>query len=986
MPIDLPDPRLPLSLQPQGPIHWAFQTQAVRTPQACAVVSRHQQCTYRELEEISNRLASYLGQSGIGPGHSVVLYAGRNPALIYAMLGVLKSGAAFFVADAAYPPARVLDCIQMARPALLLICGDVALPDELITAIGSERALAHVRLPADKTACIEAFRTYEITAAKTVPDPGAPAYFGFTSGSTGRPKGIVATHRPLVHFLEWHAKQHGFTHNDRFSLLSGLSHDPALRDIFTPLSIGAALHIPDQDIIFDPYQLTRWLTEQAITVVHLTPALGQIICAGAQGFAPLNQIRSFFWGGDVLNSKLSHATRMVAPNARQVSFYGATETPQAMSYFEIDSVAELETYPLGRGIDNVQLLIMPELGRLGEVGELGEIVIRTPYLSQGYLNDADQTRQRFIVNPFTKNPHDRCYKTGDLGTFLPDGTVLFGGRSDHQVKIRGFRVELDEVRARIEQQAGIARAVVLAKELANESKALVAYYTCDSGRVVPSSEVLASIRQLLPQYMVPSFVTRLDSFPLLPNGKIDLLSLPAPGQARERPAEESVTPMTARERKLAELWRSILGVENVGAHESFLDLGGDSLSAIGLLVSMRRLGISESIARGVLQGKTIAEIVRDEERGGAAFSTPAPLSVPARTSLQVNCLRGILVVTVVAGHWLPGLLKRLPSKMEVVQEILDPIFNIATPGFAFVFGISLGYFYYSKYGLNRARIRRMLNLGLYLVGASVLLEDALSLAVEATRGQVVTINTFWEGMFGSLLYYFLALATAPIWFRIIKLFRSEVAACLGLIIVFYLMHRGCEVLLLEREQTGFLQLCRLMLVAKYAYFNMSIGALGGVALGIYLFHRRETAGLIARLLLWGSFLVLAGLALLYVDRGSFAALADGDNMGLWRWPVYTGAVLLLASGLSALINSYERLPASVRTFVNLMGVLGQCSLIIYVLHSVVLRVKVLLVTTGLPDPIALALPLFSFLVCCGFIMNKIYRLYYGALITRAGQA
>jgi amino acid adenylation domain-containing protein len=902
------------------------------------------------------------------------------------MLGVLKSGAAFFVADAGYPPARVLDCIQIARPALLLVCGDVALPDELITTIGSERALAHVRLPAEKTACIEAFRTYQITAPKTVPDPGAPAYFGFTSGSTGRPKGIVATHRPLVHFLEWHAKQHGFTHHDRFSLLSGLSHDPALRDIFTPLSIGAVLHIPDQDIIFDPYQLARWLTEQAITVVHLTPALGQIICAGAQGFAPLNQVRSFFWGGDVINSKLSHATRMIAPNARQVNFYGATETPQAMSYFEIDAVAELETYPLGRGIDNVQLLIMPELGRLGEVGELGEIVIRTPYLSQGYLNDADQTRQRFIVNPFTKNPHDRCYKTGDLGKYLSDGTVLFGGRSDHQVKIRGFRVELDEVRAKIEQQAGIARAIVLARNLVSDSKVLVAYYTCNSSSNVESSKVLDSIRQRLPNYMVPSFVVRLDSFPLLPNGKIDLLALPTPGEAGEHPSEESAIPKTDRERELAGLWQSILGVEHVGVNESFLDLGGDSLSAISLLVSMRRLNISESVARGVLQGKTIAEIVRDEHEGGAVPARPAALSVPARTSLLVNCLRGILVVILVAGHWLPGLLKRLPARLGVLQEILDPIFNIATPGFAFVFGISLGYFYYSKYRHHRTRVRHMLNIGLCLIGASVLIEDVLGLAVQAIQGQGMSSDTFWGGMFGSLLYYFLALATAPIWFRIIMRFRSEVAACLGLIVVFYLVQRGCEAVLLQREQTGFLQLCRLMLVAKFAYFNMSLGALGGVAVGIYLIHRRESAGLSARLLIWGSLLVLTGLALLLADRGSLAALADEDDMGLWRWPVYTGAILMLGAALTLRINRYETLGAALRILLNLMGVLGQCSLIIYVLHSVVLRVKVLLVATGLPDPIALALPLVSFLVCCGFMMNKIYRLYYGALITRAGQA
>lgn len=973
----LPDPRSPLHFQFRGLIQQAFEEHALQTPARIALVSRHGSCTYGDLEEISNRVAARLKQASIGQGQSVVLLASRGPALIYGMLGVLKARAAFFVADAAYPPARILECIAIAQPALLLVCGDVAIPPGLANSL---QKIPSLGLPAKKEDLFQVLPSMDSDAATAPLTEDTIAYFGFTSGSTGRPKCILTTHAPLVHFLDWHISQHKLTSEDRFSLLSGLGHDPVFRDVFTPLSLGASLHIPEQSQLFDPYLLVRWLAEQEISVVHLTPALGHIICTGAEGCPGLDLIRHFFWGGDLLRSRLVRRIHEVAPGARQVNFYGATETPQAMSYFDVDAAPELESYPLGRGISDVQLLIVMEAGQLGAVGEVGEIVIRTPYLSQGYLNSKEETRARFVANPFTGDPQDRCYKTGDLGKYLPDGTVAFAGRSDHQVKIRGFRVELDEVLSRVEEQPGIARAVVLAKDLGHESRVLVAYYGCNSGAEIQPRALQQALRQVLPSYMVPSFFVRLASFPLLANAKIDLRALPNPGVDAGVPQDDSAPAMTDRERKLAAIWCKVLGVQQISIHQSFLDLGGDSLSALSVLVSMRRLGIPEAIARGVVQGKTISQIAREEQAGALEAATPAPLSAPARTTLLVNCLRGILIANVVADHWFPGLLNRLPASFAFLQDLFDPIFNLATPGFAIVFGMSLGYYYYPKYRDNRPRVRHMINFGLLLIAVSLLIDEVLEIAEDAVHGIRLTRYIFWNNLFGSLLYYFIALATAPVWFRIIGRFRHEVAACLGMILGSYVLHQLCLVLFLNYEQNlGLLQLGRLMLVAKYAYFNMSMGALAGVALGIFLFRRRSLEGLAARLLLSGLCGGVAGLAILYLDRASFTPLADGDDVGLWRWPVYTGVVLILAGCLTAIINVYETLPTIGRTLVNLTGVLGQCSLIIFVLHEVVLHAKALLVVAGLSDPIALTIPLAAFLIFIFFVMNRIYRLYYGGI-------
>jgi amino acid adenylation domain-containing protein len=970
----LPDPTSPLHFQFYGPIQQRFQIQAAQTPEGCALVCRGEQCSYAELDQLSTRIAQRLSASGIGPGKSVAIYSDRNAALVFAMLGVLKSGAAFFVADAAYPASRHLEFFALAQPAHLLICGGMSLPAELDEATA---AIPRTKLPSGKQACLQSLPDAPSRDLVPIDFTRADAYYSFTSGSTGRPKAIVTAHAPLVHFVDWHVQTHGFTSADRFSLLSGLGHDPVLRDIFTPLSIGASLHIPEQSTIFDPFKLARWLDEQAITVLHLTPALGQIIQSGAEATGPLECIRFFFWGGDVLGARQSRNMQVVAPRSRQVNFYGATETPQAMSYYEIEKDDPREAYPIGRGIADVQLLVVHESNRLAQVDELGEIYVRTRYLSRGYLHDAEKTLLAFVANPITHDTHDVCYRTGDLGKYLEDGNVVFAGRNDHQVKIRGYRVELDEIRARIEQQPDVLRSVVLAQDLGRSSKVLVAYFTRVKGTLIDSATLQNALKSLVPGYMVPTYFVRLDDFPLLPNGKIDLRNLPPPTRGETQSDDAVVSPSSERERQLAQIWKELLGVESVGVNESFMDLGGDSLSMIGVLVRMRQLGISEAVARGVIQGKTIAQLVREE--CGDADPAPAPALIgPARTTLLVNCLRGILVSIVVAGHWFPGFLKRLPQSLGFLQEMLDPLFNIATPGFAVVFGITLGYYYYPKFATNRARVRYMINFGLCLLGAAILIEEVLGVSVQAVRGTSITAHELWISLFGPLLYYFLALLTVPLWFSVIGKFRSEIGACLGLILVCYFVNYALVDFLLSREQHGFLQLVRLMLVAKYAYFNMSIGALSGVALGIYLVRRPTIPWLAGKLFVAALVLGLAGLTYLRLERGSLAALSDADDMGMWRWAAYAAAVLLAASGLTLLLDRYDNLPAWIRRSLNWVGILGQCSLIVYVLHGVVLEVKVLLVAARVPETLALLVPLGAFMLACAMVMSRIYRLYYGS--------
>ncbi|MFM8333501.1 MAG: amino acid adenylation domain-containing protein [Candidatus Methylumidiphilus sp.] len=972
---NLPDPTAALDYHAQTLIYQAFLAQAKATPDASAIISCHGTCSYAQLEQVSRQLALCLLAYGVAPQATVSILSDRNPGLVYAMLAVSRAGAAFNIADSAYPTARILLTLQLLKPAVLLVCGDVPIPHELQQEIDAGKPLAVIKVPAPIDEACAAFAEFSQDMLNMETAAEDTAYIMFTSGSTGQPKGIATGHAPLPHFIAWHVAQHGLTKTDQFAMLSGLSHDPVLRDVFTPLSIGATLCIPKQATIFDPADLFDWLAQHDITVCHLTPALGEIIATGADTQdQALPKLRYFFWGGDVLSLKTHRRLRHVAPHAKQVNFYGATETPQAMAYFAIPENWLGGAFPLGQGIADAQLLLVTEAGQLAQTGELGEIWIRSPYLSQGYINDLEQTHTRFVDNPFSGVAGDFCYRTGDLGKYLSDGNVMFAGRMDHQIKIRGFRVEPGEVASTIERYNGVARAVVLAKDSGRDSKILVGYFSAAAGQTVAQAEVLESLRNKLPAYMVPAFLVPMAKFPLLPNGKIDLQALPEPSQEDAPATGAYVAPCNEREAELAHIWQDILGLDKVGVNDNFLALGGDSLSALKALARMKKLGIPSEVARGIFQGKTIQEIV-GEEGGGQTESTG--LAAELRTNLLINIVRGILLILVVADHWFEGLLNHLAGKGKggFLLEAVSPLFNIATPGFAFVFGAGLGYLFYAKYQANPAQTRKTMRFGTWLLLAGISADVIMRLA--AVPLQDITSTAFFSAFFSPLLYYALALITAPLWFSLIAKTRWEYLACAGLMLCSYLVFKGCEVLLLEREQTGFLQLLRLMLVAKFNYFNMSVGTLGGVMVGMYL-KKHYADDLSGRSFGAGVLAAAFGVALLYFGSGSLQGFYDSVDMGLWRWSFYAGLVLIMAGGIAAILKHFTQLPKLARTGLQLCAVLGQGTFPVFVLHGLVLRAKLLLLMAGLPMSAALGIPFALFFGFTGWMLFKLYQLYYAS--------
>ncbi|NBV86009.1 MAG: hypothetical protein EBS01_07050, partial [Verrucomicrobia bacterium] len=303
------------------------------------------------------------------------------------------------------------------------------------------------------------------------------AYLLFTSGTTGCPKCIKTSHHPLVHFIGWYSRVFPVDSASRFSILSGVGHDPVLRDIFVPLSFGAELHIPPEGALKNPPSLFSWLMEAGVSHTHITPQMGRVICSARNENETLPALRFIFSGGDMLRRKLVAELAEAAPAAMVVNFYGTSETPQAMAFHPFNQTTDAadDTVPIGTGIDDAQLLVLDDALRLAAIGARGQIAIRTKFLSLGYVGDSEATAAKFVPNPDKRDPEDRIYLTGDFGHFREDGAVVFDGRGDDQVKIRGHRVELAEVVRHLERIPQTAAAVVLSEAAPDGENRLTAY-------------------------------------------------------------------------------------------------------------------------------------------------------------------------------------------------------------------------------------------------------------------------------------------------------------------------------------------------------------------------------------------------------------------------------------------------------------------------------------------------------------------------------
>ena len=624
----LPNPAERLDDRWQGPIHSWLARRAREQPDKEAIADERDSWSYRELDRLSNRLAHGFIADGIEPKDVVAIYAHRDASLAVALLGCLKAGAVFVILDPAYPPARWVDYLRVAQPSGLLHMEEAGqLPPEIESCVGSAEIL---KLPHAKNQIARLLARCADAAPKVNLTADDPAYIAFTSGSTGQPKCVLCRHGPMTYFLPWQREVFHLHSSDRYGILSGLGYNHLHRDVFTALGLGATLRVPSEHDLKDPERLAGWLRRHEISILHLTPALGRFLQTAENKILP--SVRRVLFGGDLLSSQDIAAMREMAPGAKMTSFYGATETQRAVGYFIIpDSLSiardQARAVPAGRGAPGVQLLLLTQNDQLAGVGETGELYVRSPHLASGYIEDAELSETRFVMNPHTGDRHDRLYRTRELGRYLPDGDVEWLGRNDRCASVRGFRVELAEVEAMLRQCPGVRAVAVVAQEYISDERSsretrLVAYMECEKHGALDAGAARKFLNGRLPHYMVPSYFNLVDRMPLNPNSKIDYAALPQTQRLHSQPAQTMEAPANDLERNVAEIFAEVLQIERVGRRDNFFELGGHSLIAAKAAARIREtLGLRINL-QAFLEFPTVEGICRRIETDSSAGATP----------------------------------------------------------------------------------------------------------------------------------------------------------------------------------------------------------------------------------------------------------------------------------------------------------------------------------------------------------------------------
>ncbi|MDJ0702182.1 MAG: amino acid adenylation domain-containing protein [Leptolyngbyaceae cyanobacterium MO_188.B28] len=563
-------------------IHQLFEEQVDKTPHAIAAVFEDQQLTYQALNSRANQLARHLKALSVGPEVLVGIYAERSIEMVVGVLGILKAGGAYIPLDPTLPRQRTVSLLEDAQVSVLLTQQRLA---ECLTDLEATVVCL------DTDWGIIAQQHEDNLAGKIKPDN--LAYVIYTSGSTGQPKGVAVEHRSVLNLLEGLRKTIYSDYQGcqlRVSVNAPLAFDSSIKQIIQLLQ-GYTLDIVPEALRLDGRALLTFLQSRQIDVFDCTPShLKLLISAGLLTNEAAPKI--VLVGGEPIDES-TWATLAKYKNSTFYNVYGPTEYTVDAT---ICNISLAVTKPvIGHPITNTQIFILDQDLQPVPIGVPGELHIGGDGLARGYLNRPELTDARFIPHPFSAQSGTRLYKTGDLARFRDDGNIEFLGRIDRQIKIRGFRIELEEVETVLVQHPQVEQGVVVATGEGSSNQRLVAYIVVAAPSPTPS-ELRYFLRRRLPVYMVPSNFVTIESLPLTPNGKVDYRALPNPLQIKSESEQSYVPPRTKLEKSLVDIWREILGVDQVGIYDNFFELGGDSLKgAVFINRLQERLNRSVSV-------------------------------------------------------------------------------------------------------------------------------------------------------------------------------------------------------------------------------------------------------------------------------------------------------------------------------------------------------------------------------------------------------
>ncbi len=643
-------------------IHQLFERNVRAAPNAPAVIFEDQQLNYAQLNRCANQLAHGLCAQGVKPGDLVAICVERSLQMAIGVMGILKSGGAYVPFDPAWPEERkerllraldatVVVTTQQHLQQMRAVVGKVESVQRLFCLDGSPEIMevqAGMQGSSNVQPCpvhwplieVEHYNNPDIAVSAT-----DPAYVIFTSGSTGEPKGVMMSHQPVVNLIEWVNRHHQVTQRDRLLFVTSLCFDLSVYDLFGILAAGAVVDIAPENVLQDPHEFSRYLSDRPVTFWDSAPAslrfLTQFFGDQADSVAA-RTLRLVFLSGVWIPLDMPAQIGRLFPQAQVIALGGATEAAIWSNFHPIDAVApHWRSIPYGKPIQNTRYYILDRRLEPVPIGVAGDLYIGGVCLASGYFGDPVLTAQKFLPDVHDERPDCRMYRTGDNARFFADGNIEFLGRSDQQVKIRGYRIELGEIESTLERHSAVRAAVVTAHRNGSDDQRLVAYVVGAHATAPSASDLRAYLKLTLPDYFLPSAYVFLDALPLNSSGKVDRRKLPEPDTARADLGRVYVAPRTPIEALLADIWGEVLKLDRVSIHDNFFELGGYSMSIVQVAFLLRERHGSTLTVRDLFGARDLEELAqRIAQCGSGLTDVSMGRGAPRPTSAAMSVSRG----------------------------------------------------------------------------------------------------------------------------------------------------------------------------------------------------------------------------------------------------------------------------------------------------------------------------------------------------------
>lgn len=556
------------SFQKEQTLVSLFQKQVNLHADNTAAIYQNQQITYHELDQKSNQLANILIAKGVTEGMFVSVWLDRSLEWIIAILGILKTGAAYVPIDPAYPVKRVEYILNDTK-------AEIVITNHTLSQSFAGSKIFQIFYLDQK----EDLTNLPVQQPEVVPHYNALAYTIYTSGSTGNPKGVMITHESIQHLVSWHNSHFKVDHTSHLTLVAGLAFDISVWETWSALTAGATLFITDSEERTEASALVNFYHKNRITHGFVPTVLAPAVVAQTKNHGDL-ALQYLFTAGEKLKPVLTNGL-----SYELVDYYGPTECTVYATFKKVKDINGEYVSSIGKPIANAKAYILGNQMELLPIGATGELYIGGVLLAKGYLNNEELTSSKFIVNSFMES--EKLYRTGDLARWTPEGDIQFLGRIDNQVKIRGFRVELGEIERTLDRLDGIQEAIVITKNTSGDNKYLVAFIVLKPNVEKNIALIRNQLKEELPGYMIPAQIIAIDKVPLTANGKTntDLLQSLADKEAKELISHEPPTNET--EKIIADVWSSELELPIINITDQFFDIGGNSLLVAIVAVALQ---------------------------------------------------------------------------------------------------------------------------------------------------------------------------------------------------------------------------------------------------------------------------------------------------------------------------------------------------------------------------------------------------------------